>query len=100
MKKIKIHKGLVNKLTIVEYKNNQKFLLYCYTDNKKIIPKVYKNLCLHNGAELHNCNPNHEMKISCPWHGCTFDLKTGKGIAKLRLLNIDYQYDGEYIYVK
>ncbi len=55
-------------------------------DNKEVIAitqgdlvKVFSGMCPHQGGPLGEGTLGSNT-ISCPWHGCTFDINTGNCI--------------------
>jgi 3-phenylpropionate/trans-cinnamate dioxygenase ferredoxin subunit len=59
------------------------------------------DVCTHNGESLSKGHINFRREIICPWHGYTFDLKTGRECAErsadLEVFPIRQTEDGLFI---
>lgn len=70
----------------------------------RIGPSFYAldNLCTHQGGPI--CEgPTQDGRVTCPWHGSEFDVKTGQvinGPAKLGPRTYPLEVRGQYIYLK
>lgn len=60
--------------------------------------KVFSANCPHQGGPLIK-GVVKDGYVSCPWHGCKFDIETGGGVTKLSLTPLKSLIDGEYLYV-
>ncbi len=67
-------------------------------DGEKHHAKILSANCPHQGGPLSRGEIEGSY-VSCPWHGCKFDIETGKGLSKLSLTELESLVDGEYLYV-
>ncbi|MBI2106287.1 Rieske 2Fe-2S domain-containing protein [Candidatus Woesearchaeota archaeon] len=78
----------INGKSIALMNNNEKFF-------------AVENTCKHMGGPLGEGNCE-DGKVICPWHGWSYDLKTGKNTfnEEIKLETYEVKIDGENILIK
>jgi nitrite reductase/ring-hydroxylating ferredoxin subunit len=69
--------------------------------------RVYSGMCPHQGGPLGE-GIYHNGKVTCPWHGCTFDLDGGgctnygtcRNISGMRLKTVPHTVEADNVYVE
>jgi nitrite reductase/ring-hydroxylating ferredoxin subunit len=95
--KINISEYPLNRTIFIEDEINPILIILNKKDENCSV-KVFSANCPHQGGDL-NKGKIEGGFISCPWHGCKFDIETGKGIAKLSLIELGVHIEEGVLYV-
>jgi nitrite reductase/ring-hydroxylating ferredoxin subunit len=60
--------------------------------------EIFSANCPHMGGPL-NKGVINGRQVTCPWHGCKFDMISGKGLSRLCLVQLDSLIEDGYLYV-
>jgi nitrite reductase/ring-hydroxylating ferredoxin subunit len=69
--------------------------------------RVYSAMCPHQGGPLGE-GVFAEDRVTCPWHGCTFELNQGgctdmgtcRNVSGMRLKTLPHHVESENVYVE
>ncbi len=69
--------------------------------------RVYSGMCPHQGGPLGEGLFTHD-EVTCPWHGCRFDLTQGtcndigacRNVSNMKLKPLDFTEESGHIYVE